>query len=224
MQENMMKTTVVIVLVLGAFPLCAQEAGAYIREIAGTVEVKAPGAAEWKAAETGALITRDTMISTGFRSTAHIALGNSTLTVRPLTCLSFGAIQNIRGTESVDLLIRTGRVRAEVKPPPGGRTEFTVRSPVVTASVRGTSFEFDGLTLSVTEGQVHLTGGDGSAVYVGAGHRAASDPVTGRTAGGAETARAELTPALPTVAGEGIRTLILPAGAGRVDRDVGFEW
>ena len=43
-----------------------------------------------------------------------------------------------------------------------------------------------------TQELVHVTGGDGTAVYVGTGHEAASDPVTGRTTGAVETAKAEL--------------------------------
>ncbi|MDR1286949.1 MAG: FecR domain-containing protein [Treponema sp.] len=221
--KTTMRTTAFALLVLGASLLHAQEGAAYILECSGTVEVKTPGATEWKAAETGALLTKDTVISTGFRSTARIALGNSTLIVRPLTRLSLEELQTIQGHESVNLFVQTGRVRAEVNPPTGGRTDFTVRGPVITASVRGTSFDFDGLILNVTEGLVHVTGGDGSAVYVGAGHQAASDPVTGRTAGGAETARAELTPPPPVAAGEAVTagTVIVPAGT---DRNVGFAW
>jgi hypothetical protein len=198
---------------------------AYIREWTGTVEVKAPGAPSWTAARTGEGISRDTMVSTGFKSTALIAVGNSTVTVRPLTCLSLGDIQTLRGNETVNLSLRTGRIRADVKSPPGGRTEFTIRSPMATASVRGTSFEFDGVNLRVDEGMVHVTGGDGSAVYVGAGHEAASDPATGRTAGAAETARAELAPALPAGAAEAApepaAIIVIPETA---DTGFGFRW
>jgi hypothetical protein len=222
-QEKKMKITAAILLVVSVSFAHAQESGAYIREITGTVEIKPPGAAQWKAAEPGEIITRDTVISTGFKSTALIALGNSILTVRPLTRLSVEAIQNRRGNESVDLFIQTGRIRAEVKPPAGGSTGFTVRTPTATASVRGTVFDFDGFNLRVTEGQVHLTGGDGTAVYVGAGHQAAADPVTGRTAGAEETAKAELIPALPAAAAEDINApaAFAPAAA---DRTVSFEW
>jgi hypothetical protein len=221
-EEKKMKITAIMLLVMGASLLYAQEGGAYITDITGTVEVKAPGAAEWRAAEAGESITKDTVISTGFKSTALVILGNSTLMVRPLTRLTVEEIQNRRGNESVNLFIQTGRIRAEVKPPAGGKTDFRVRSPVVTASVRGTSFDFDGFNLSVTEGQVHLTGGDGTAVYVGAGHQAASDPATGRTAGSEELTMADLIPAPPAAAeGMNAAAVMLPAAA---NRSVGFEW
>jgi hypothetical protein len=141
------------------------------------------------------------MISTGFRSTALIALENSTLTVRPLTRLSLEELQNIQGNETVGINLHTGRVRAEVSPPAAGKTTFTIRSPTATASVRGTAFDFDGMNLSVDEGQVHVAGKDGIGVYVGEGHESVSNPETGWTAGAAELIRAELTLAPSGTAG-----------------------
>jgi hypothetical protein len=181
---------------LGAF-LYAQEAGAYIQEFTGTVELKVPGAADWRAARKGDQLSKDSMISTGFNSTALIVLGNSTLTVRPLTRLSLEELQNTQGNESVNLHLQTGRIRAEVSPPAGGNTNFTVRSPSATASVRGTAFDFDGVNLHVAQGRVRVTGKDGIAVNVGAGHESVSNPITGGTQGAMEIVRAELTSILP---------------------------
>ena len=218
-----MKTIGIFALILSGSLLFAQESGGtYIRECSGTVEVKVPGAASWTAARAGQRISRDTMISTGFRSTALIVLQNSTLTVRPLTRLSIEEILNIQGDETVRLGLQTGRIRADVKPPVGGRTDFTVRSPSVTASVRGTSFDFDGVNLRVDEGLVHVTGGDGTAVYVGAGHEAVSDPVTGRTVSAVETAKAELAPPLPDAADAMPEpAAIIPEA---LDTGFGFHW
>jgi hypothetical protein len=56
--------------------------------------------------------------------------------------------------ERINLRLQTGSIRAEVKPPVGGSSEFTVRSPSATASVRGTSFEFDRENLWVEDGRV----------------------------------------------------------------------
>lgn len=216
-----MKGFVVGLMILSGALLQAQEA--YIREFYGTVEVQAPGAAVWTAAETGQRITGDTRISTGFKSSASIVLGNSTLVVRPLTRLSLEELRNIQGNEEARLYLRSGRIRVNVKPPVGGQTGFTVRSPMVTASVRGTSFDFDGVNLQVDEGQVHAAGEDGGGVYVGAGHRTASNPETGRVAGGMETAREDLTPALPAGAAGTMPepAAIMPQTA---DYGFGFRW
>jgi hypothetical protein len=217
------------VLLLVGGTLYAQEGtigAAYIRELTGTVEIKTSGSSEWRAAVSGEVIQKDTMISTGFNSSAQIVLGNSTVIVRPLTRLSFAEIQNIQGEESVNLYLRTGRVRAEVNPPEKGRTDFTVQSPTVTASVRGTSFEFNGEDLSVDAGRVHVTGGDGSAVYVGSGRQVFSNPETGKTEGAVDAALADLTPALPIMAGGETpkATEIAPSGSDLVDTGFGVDW
>jgi hypothetical protein len=160
------------------------------------------------------------MISTGFKSVALIALENSTLTVRPLTRLSLEELQSAQGNESVSLRLQTGRVRADVNPPAGGKTSFSVHSPVATASVRGTAFDFDGTNLSVDDGQVYVAGKDGVGVYVGAGHESVSNPETGRTAGPAELLRAELTFAPPAGGGsvgpKPVRSVSSAGSAGSV--------
>jgi hypothetical protein len=207
-------------LVFGGL-LFAQDA--HIQEFNGTVEIKQPGAAEWKVAVAGEAVQNATMISTGFKSSALIAIGNSTLLVRPLTRLTLEEIQTIEGTESVELYLQSGRVRATVNPPTSGKTNFTVRAPTATASVRGTSFDCDGENLTVDEGRVHVTGKDGSAVYVGAGHTVFSNPETGRTAGAMDTAREELAPPLPIASGESVREPA-PITPNTVDTDFGVEW
>jgi hypothetical protein len=222
----MKKLIVVLLLVVSGSLLCAQEA--FIREITGTVEILSPGETIWKAAETGRRISSDTVISTGYRSLVRISLGNSTLLVRPLTRLSLMEIQNLGADETVDLYLHTGRIRAEVTPPSNGKTDFHVRSPIATASVRGTSFEFDGLNLQVDEGRILMRGGDGAPGYVWAGHRVTSDPWTGRTTGAAETIKAEITSVpLQAASGDGIPApaVIIPHSfdAGYMGVDVSWD-
>jgi hypothetical protein len=207
-------------LLAGAAFLGAQ--AAYIREVRGTVEVRAPGAAEWKAAAAGEALERASLISTGFRSTALITIGNSTLTVRPLTRLSLEEIAASQSGERVTIDLRAGRVRAEVKPPAGGKTDFTVRTPTTTASVRGTVFEFDGIRVKVDEGRVHLGGTNLTGAYVGAGRSTEADPETGKTAAAAERAKEALAPALP--AGVDAAPAIPAAPSRTGDLEAGFEW
>jgi hypothetical protein len=208
-----------LAFVLGAAVLFAQEA--VIREISGTVEVRAPGAAAWSPAEQGQRLGLNVMISTGFKSGAVIAIGNSTLSVQPLTRLSLEELVRAAGNEKVAISLRAGRIRAEVKPPAGGTAAFSVRSPIVTASVRGTAFEFDGVELRVEEGRVHVAGGDGGGTYVGAGHAVKTDIESGFTAGVAQAAREELTPPAPA----GMGAVEAPAAAPAAgDIDAVFEW
>lgn len=216
----MKRTVLGLALLLGAAALFAQEA--VIRETSGTVEIKAPGAAAWIPAVRGQAIGRNAVISTGFKSSALIAIGNSTLTVRPLTRLSLEELTRAETGEKVDLNLRAGRVRVNVKAPEGGRTSFTIRSPVATASVRGTAFDFNGIQLRVDEGRVHFTGGNGSGTYVGAGHLARTSVETGRTAGPGETAAEALAPALP--AGVDSVPAAAPVIPSAGDVEAGFEW
>ncbi|MDR1287829.1 MAG: FecR family protein [Treponema sp.] len=195
---------------------------AVVRETSGTVEVKAPGAAGWKAAEAGQELERTSLVSTGFRSTALVMIGNSAVTVRPLTRLSLEEIAANQNNERVTLNLRAGRVRADVRPPAGGKTDFSVRSPTATASVRGTVFDFDGTRLAVEEGRVRLWGASVTRSYIGAGHSSAVDPETGRTASVIEALKEKLTPALP----EGMDTAPAPQAAVPAGGSlgVGFDW
>jgi hypothetical protein len=216
----MKKTVLGFLFVLAATALFSQEV--IIREITGTVEVKEADAAVWSAAQPGQRIARTATLSTGFKSTAILGLGNSTLTVQPLTRLTVDEIQEAAGNERVNVNLRTGRIRADVKPPVGGKTEFTVRSPTATASVRGTAFEFNGVELRVDEGRVHLSGGDQSGAYVGAGHQVRTDIESGRTVGVAETLREELAPSLP--AGMDAAPEIKPVPVMDGNISAGFDW
>jgi hypothetical protein len=215
----MKKMILVLAFLAGAAGVFAQEA--LIREIRGTVEVKEPGAAVWSPAVRGQTIGRNVMISTGFKSGALIEIGNSTLNVQPLTRLSLEELAAADKNEQVNLTLRTGRIRANVKPPVGGILEFTVKSPNATASVRGTSFEFNGVELKVDEGRVHFVGGNGTGTYVAAGHEAKTDMETGRTVGAAERAREELTPPAPAGVDKAPEA---PAASLGADMAAGFTW
>ena len=140
-----------------------------IRELTGDVDLKPAGAAAFVRASAGETIALNTIVSTGFRSTAVIEVGSSLITVRPLTRLSLAEIQRMDNAENVNLNLQAGRVRVDVTPPTGSRANVTVRSPSATASVRGTSFEFDTINLTVDEGIVIFSGNSGSAVIVAAG-------------------------------------------------------
>ncbi len=172
-----MKRILAISILLAAAVLAAAQAAAplaVIRQVAGTVEIKAPGK-DWVPARAGAALTKDTLISTAFKSVAVISVGTSTLTVKPLTRLSLEEIARLEGSETVRLALLSGRVRADVKPPAGGKTDFTVKSPTATASVRGTGFDQDPVNLEVDDGNVEFTGPDGQPVQVGAGQSSTVD-------------------------------------------------
>ena len=162
----MKKITIFIALIL----LC--KAGLFaqsgvIKELAGTVELKQAGAAAFVPAKTGDRVAKDTIVSTGFKSSALIEVGSSLIAVRPLTRLTLAEISTSAGSETINVNLQTGRVRVDVNPPAGTKASMEVRGPNATASVRGTSFSFDTYTITVHHGKVafisnrNVSGGPG---------------------------------------------------------------
>jgi len=165
-----MKKTFFAILLSAAITAGIFGQSGVIRELTGEVEIKPSGASSFTAARAGDTVARDTIVSTGFKSTAVIVIGSSTITVRPLTRLSLAEIQSASDAENVNVNLQTGRVRVEVRPPAGTRADFTVQSTTASASVRGTNFEFDTVNLSVNEGTVSFGSLSGTpAVMVQAG-------------------------------------------------------
>jgi len=163
----MKKLLFVTIFILTGLYAFSQDA--FIDQLTGTVEIKQPREASFRAAKQGDKIFKDTIISTGFKSYAIVKIGSTTITVRPLTTLSLAEIQTSEETETLNVNLQAGRVRVDVKPAAGTRALTTVTSPSSTASVRGTSFEFDTNNLYVNEGTVSFSGNNGQNVFVTAG-------------------------------------------------------
>ena len=156
-----------ILLVL-ATVLFAANITAVVKDISGKVEIKVPGGS-WKKASAGMKIEEGYSISTGFRSTAVLALGASQVIVKQLTRMELSELVEKEGTVKTGLNLRVGKIKAQVRTTAGLRQDFRLTSPVSTAAVRGTSFEYDGVNLTVTEGTVVFTNvlGQGRAVQAG---------------------------------------------------------
>jgi hypothetical protein len=164
-----MKKIIFIMLMISAAACAAFSQTGTIREFTGEVEVKNSGSSAFIPAKEGMVIRQDTIISTGFKSTAIITVGGNTITVRPLTRLSFAEISSSSNTEKLNVNLQAGRVRVDVRPAAGTRASTTIQGPSSTASVRGTSFEIDTSNISVFDGRVAWAGSDGLAVPVIAG-------------------------------------------------------
>ena len=149
---------ILFVLTLVFFATTSFAQNGVIKELVGTVEIKAAGSANFVAATAGAQVAQDTVISTGFRSSAIIEVGSSIITVRPLTRLSLTEIQTTAATENINVNLQAGRVRVDVNPPAGARANLSVTGPTATASVRGTSFEVDTRNVFVGHGIVSFRG------------------------------------------------------------------
>ncbi len=136
----MKKLLLISILFLCAVFILSAADRAVITEVKGKVEIKPPGGS-WTPAGTGREISRGTAISTGFNSGATLDLGSSEIQVRQLTRISLNELVQQQGTIKTDLGLRVGKIRAEIKSVEGLKHDFTIRSAVSTASVRGTTLE-----------------------------------------------------------------------------------
>jgi hypothetical protein len=170
MKKTIFTAIFVTLVVTGAF--CQN---GVIRELTGEVELKRSGASAFVPASAGDAVSSNMVVSTGFRSTAIIAIGSSVITVRPLTRLTLAEIQSAENTENVNVNLQAGKVRVEVKPPAGTKTNLNVQTPSATASVRGTTFEMDTQNLNGVEGKILLSGISGAGVLVTGGNSSSSN-------------------------------------------------
>jgi hypothetical protein len=108
----------------------------------------------WKPMKAGDPVIAGTMISTGFKSDATVKLGASILTIRPLTRMTLSQLVEKEDTVDTELYLEVGNVKAEVNSLNNKKNGFSVKSPVATASVRGTVFEVSVDEIVVLEGTV----------------------------------------------------------------------
>ena len=164
---------VFLMLSLTAYGLYSQNG--VILEITGNVELKPAGSSSFIAANSGDEIAPDTIISTGFNSTAVISAGNSIITIYPLAYLSLA--------ENSAINLQTGRIKVDTDPSLCAITNFTVRSPALstksspdTTVIQGTNFEFNTFNTTVNGGKVTFSGASGPAVIVNEGREASIGP------------------------------------------------
>jgi len=201
----MKKIFLTILLVFAVVTVYSQTG--VIREFAGDVELRHAGSPVFVLAQSGSEVYQDTVVSTGFRSTAIIAIGSTVITVQPLTRLTLAEISSSANTESLNVNLQAGKIRVDVKPPAGTRASTTVQSPSATASVRGTILEMDIYNLDVIEGVVNWQDSNGLSSNVPAGFQGSVDE------NGNQKDHIELISESTTVAG--------PVGSGLSGESVG---
>ena len=93
----------------------------------------------WLPITVGTTLDQGTMISTGFKSSVVLAIGDSRFTVAALSRITIDKLTESDSNYDTEMNLSTGKLKMDVKAKPGKSTSFTVRSPTATASVRGTS-------------------------------------------------------------------------------------
>lgn len=148
----MKKFIIILAILLISIPVFAAD-NAIVKELSGRVEIQKPGG-RWQTAAAGDIIPTGASISTGFRSSAVLEVGESVLEVDALTRMKLEELVQSQGIQTTGLFLRVGKVNAEVKRSANLTHDFKLRSPSSTAAVRGTEFKYAGNVLTVENGTV----------------------------------------------------------------------
>ena len=145
---------ILIILVFISYSISTLFAVATVSDFFGKVKVKFQGDTTWSKIYIGMEIPNNATVSTGFNSQIVLDLGNATLDVMPLTRMTVNEITESQDTINTSLFLQGGKIKADVKKIEGKVNDFSIKSPVATASVRGTAFAFSGNKLEVFRGEV----------------------------------------------------------------------
>lgn len=137
---------------------------------------------EWLDIRKGDEFPAGATVSTKFNSELTLKIGASTVKVGPLSRMRIGDIDiddsKVTGSEKVLLYVDTGTIYNDVKRKNNkALMEYRVKTPALTASVRGTKFTVSYDKVSVTEGCVgviDMQTGDEVLVYAGGSYDAAA--------------------------------------------------
>lgn len=139
----------------------------------------------WTPLKIGSIIEKGDVIQTGFKSELILKIKNTTVTVSPLSRITIEQLASKGNKDETRLFLDTGSLKSDVKKTEDRRVGFTVRSPVATASVRGTIFGvtngfgntttvagYDGVTASsknktIAKPEIAAEGSDAAAISDG---------------------------------------------------------
>jgi len=172
-----MRKALLIALILACIAALSVSAQAVVKEFSGKVEMKVAGG-DWKPVALQMVVPKGASISTGFDSKLVLGIGNTTLTVRPLTRMLLEEVIKKENTQTTSLVLSVGKVRADVKSAEGERQDFKVKGPASTAAVRGTVFDYDGFDLVVEQGVVQFVNLLNQVQPVAAGEQSSTDGYT----------------------------------------------
>jgi hypothetical protein len=174
--------------------VAAVDAGAQtaqLSSVTGKVEIQNPGQTTWQAATVGMEVPLKATIATGFNGRAVLQMGATTINVGPVTRLRVDELSTQNKTVKTNLALPVGRIRAVVKSTGGAKNDFTVRSPLSTAAVRGTGFDTDGVRTDVFESIVALLSQSGISINVNTGESGVASG-GGAPSGGSSQLNADL--------------------------------
>lgn len=155
MRRTLLKIMAVSLMFAGSFAF-ADALDAVVVSSTGKVEVQ--NGTQWVPVKEGDVLKKGSVVQTGFKSELVLKVKESNMKISQLTRM---VIENLSAGSDKDdtrIFIDTGSVRSEVNRSGNRKVGFTVRSPVATASVRGTivnlSNEYRGAKIKTERGVV----------------------------------------------------------------------
>ena len=156
----MKKLILSVLVIFAAFGSFAMQAT--VISAKGKAEVQ--NGSTWIALKEGDALDQGSVIQTGFKSEVVLKIKESTVTVAPLSRITLQTLAEREGLggavakDETSIFLDTGSLKSNVQKSADRRVGFTVRSPVATASVRGTEFDFatryKSVVLNTTKGKV----------------------------------------------------------------------
>lgn len=149
-----MKKTFILLALSVCMLTAASAFDATVVSAKGKAEILKGGS--WSSLAAGATVSKGDVIQTGFKSEVVLKLKETTVTVAPLTRITMEQLAEKKDKDDSKIFLDTGSLKSDIKKSENRRVGFQVRSPVATASVRGTviaaAVTFDGMNLDTYSG------------------------------------------------------------------------
>lgn len=149
-----------IALIIAVFTMSVYGLEAKVVSVEGKAQVQRTNG--WVDLKPGMRLAKGDLVQTGYKSQVLVTLTgsneNSKLTIGPLSRLTIEQLTETSAGDKTSVHLATGSVKSEIKKTQDRRAGYTVRSPVATASVRGTTVlvkcGFDSTDVVTIEGSV----------------------------------------------------------------------
>jgi hypothetical protein len=135
--------------------------------VKGDVTARATADAAWAKVAEGAMLPEGASLKTGADGEVSLVWPDGTAAkLYPLSILKVEASSRAGGASKTELNMEKGRVMSKVAKLQTSDSVFTVKTPVATAGVRGTTFDTaidpasNQATVAVVEGSVYVAAGD----------------------------------------------------------------
>ncbi|SEP96254.1 FecR family protein [Treponema bryantii] len=133
--------SIIIAAVLVVFGTSVFAEDATVTFVSGKVEVQRGG--KWIALQKGDKVAKAETISTGFQSEAKIKIIDSVMYLGPVTRITLEELSTANQTDNVNVYLKTGTTRSQVKHVDNKRVNYQVHTAVAVASCRGTDWILD---------------------------------------------------------------------------------